>query len=275
MYTEKTMRSYFFILLLCLSACAGPEVNQDGGDLTRSEVELLSGRLASRVEEEYPLLKHQLVNRYVNTLGQSIVSRNPDMPPLPYEFRVLRSNEIFVFSLPGGIVYVSLGAIRATELEGQLAAALSHELAHQQLNHPLQLWRRKVNGNRGQRNLLDFTGSWGNNFLGQGGAIFLPAGLEEEADRLAPVILYRAKFDPRLYTSYLQILKKAEATNGKSVAMMASLHPPIATRLAWTKDALVKIPPLRDASLSSQTFQQIKSILQQAAKRGTAKPGVE
>jgi predicted Zn-dependent protease len=235
----------------------------------------LAGRLGARVEEEFPPLKHQLVNRYVNTLGQSIVSRNPDMPPLPYEFKVLRSNEIFVFSLPGGVVYISLGAIRAAELEGHLAAALAHELAHQQLNHPLQVWRRKVNGNRVQRNLLDFTGSWRNNFLGEGGAIFLPAGMEEEADRLAPVILYRAKFDPRLYSSYLQILKNAEAARGKSVAMMASLHPPIAARIAWTKDALVKIPPLRDASLSSQTFKQIKSILQEAAKRGAAKPGVE
>lgn len=263
------------LILSALSGCAGASLDQDGGDLTRSEVEFLSNRLSNKVEEEFPLLKHQLVNRYVNTLGQSIVSRNPDMPPLPYEFKVLRSNEILIFSLPGGVVYLTLGAIRAAELEGQLAAALAHELAHQQLNHPLQIWRRKVNSNRGQRNLLDLAGSWESNFLGESGAIYLPKGMEEEADRLAPIILYRSKFDPRLYTSYLQILKRLELSSEKSAAKMVSLHPPIAERLAWAKDSQLKLPPLKDANLSSQTFQQIKSILQEAAKRGSEKQGVE
>lgn len=277
MYTNTIMRTYSILCLLftLLCACTAQPLNQDGGDLTRSEVEFLSRRLSDAVEREFPLLKHQLVNRYVNTLGQSIVSRNPDMPPLPYEFRVLRSNEFLLFSLPGGIVYVTLGALRALELEGQLAAALAHELAHQQLNHQLVLWRRKVNSNRGQRNLLDFSGPWTADFLGQNGAIYLPVGMEEEADRLAPVILYRSKFDPRLYTSYLQAIKKVETSSPKSIAKMASLHPPVNERLDWVKNALVKLPPLRDANLSSASFQRIKSILQEAAKRGSNKQGVE
>ena len=277
MYTERIMRNFSAILFLAafLCACSGQSLDRDGGDLTRSEVEFLSTRLSVAVEREFPLLKHQLVNRYVNTLGQSIVSRNPDMPPLPYEFRVLRSNEVLLFSLPGGVVYVTLGTLRAVELEGQLAAALAHELAHQQLNHPLQIWRRKVNSNRGERNLVDFSGSWRANFLGPGGAIFLPKGMEEEADRLSPIVLYRSKFDPRLYSSYLQLLKKLQIEPGKKVGIMTSLHPPVVERLAWVKEALVHIPPLKDGSLSSPTFRQIKSILQEAAKRGSEKREVE
>jgi predicted Zn-dependent protease len=206
----------------------------------------------------------------VNNLGQSIVSRNPDMPPLVYEFRVLRSNDVLVFSLPGGTVYISLGTLRAMELEGQLAAALAHELAHQQLGHPLILWRRKVN-NRAGKNLLDFGGSWAGSFLGEGGALKLEPGMEEEADRLAPVILYRAGFDPRLYLSYLQVLRKLEAASPASVAAMASLHPPLAKRMEWVKKTLVQIPPRKEAGVSSATFEQIKSILQQTAEKKGAK----
>jgi beta-barrel assembly-enhancing protease len=231
--------------------------------------------MVEAVEREFPLLKHKLVNRYVNTLGQSIVSRNPDMPPLPYEFRVLRSNDVLVLSLPGGIIYITLGALRAVELEGQLAAALAHELAHQQLGHPLIVWRRRVNANRGQRYLLDFSGSWSGSFLGENGAIALDKGMEEEADRLAPVLMHRARFDPRLYASYLQMLRKLENASAASVAAMSSLHPPTADRIAWAKEVQVKLPPVRDASVSSSAFQQIKSILQEAARRGSERQGLQ
>ncbi len=257
-----------FNLLFALGGCSGQETQQDGGDLTRNEVEFLSGRLAAAVEGEFPVLQHKLVNRYVNTLGQSIVARNPDLPPLPYEFRVLRSNEFLVFSIPGGVIYLTLGTLRSVELEGQLASALAHELAHQQLGHGLVVWRRKVNANRGQRNLLDFSGGFKESFLGEGGALLLEKGMEQEADQLAPVVLYRAGFDPRLYGSYLQLLRKLEGADPARVATMVSLHPPLKERQVWTKAALAKLPPLKDSAVSSATFQQIKSILQEAAKRG-------
>ena len=263
-------------LLLCycilfFTSCSGSELNKDGGDLTRSEVEFLSAKLVKSVEKEYPILQHKLVNRYMNSLGQSIASHNPDLPPLPYEFRVLKSSEVFVFSIPGGIIYITLGALRAVELEGQLAAALAHELAHQQLNHSLIQWRRKVNANRGQQYLLSFEGDWKDLFLGEGGALYLDPGMEEEADRLTPVILYRARFEPRLYTSYLQVLKKLEASSDDKVASMLSLHPPLQKRLDWVKDALANLPPLKDPAVSSQAFQEIKMILREAEKKGTAK----
>lgn len=254
------------ICLILLVSCSSKKVERDGGDLTRSEVEFLSAKMAAAIDTEFPLLKHKLVNHFVDSLGQSIVSRNPDMPPLPYEFRVLKSNEVLVFSLPGGIIYVTLGTLRAVELEGQLAAAIAHELAHQQLNHPLIEWRRKVNANRGQRYLLDFDGDWRERFLGPAGALHLDKGLEEEADRLTPVVLYRAQFDPRLHVSYLQVLKKLEATDRERVGAMQSLHPPVVDRINWVKQELVRLPPLRDPRLSSPAFQELKLILKETEK---------
>jgi predicted Zn-dependent protease len=259
-----------FGILLCvasvISACSNQSFDQDGGDLKRSEVEYIASRMRDATEQEYPLLKHKLVTRYVDKLGQSIVSYDRDMPPLPYEFRVLKTNDILAFSLPGGIVYVSLGLIRAVDFEGQLAAAISHELAHQQLGHQLIMWRRKVNSARGQSYVLDFQGDWKTNFLGERGALFIDAGMEEEADKLAPLILYKAGFDPRVYTSYLQLLRKHELEDTSSVAAILSLHPPMADRLKWAKEGWLKLPPKKDSNLSSPTFQQIKAILKETAR---------
>ena len=258
---------YLACLLLIFSACSSQTMEQDGGNLTRSEVGLLSNRLVEAVEKEFPPVQHKLVNRYVSTLGQSIISRNPEMPPLPYEFRVLRSNEVLVFSLPGGMVYVTLGTLRAAKEEGEFASALAHELAHQQLNHQLIQWRRKVNANRGQRDLLDFSGSWKENFLGPSGALMLEAGMEQEADQLAPVILYRAHIDPRVYSSYLQSLRKLEQAAPADVATLLSLHPRLPERLDWVKAALVKLPPLRDPAPSSESFRQVKELLRATAEK--------
>ena len=95
------------------------------------------------------------------------------------------------------------------------------------------------------------------------------------ADRLAPVILYRAGFDPRVYLSYLQLLKKLEASRSESFAKMASLHPPVSERIEWVKSALLQIPPRKDASVSSASFAQIKSILQQTAEKGAKRQDVQ
>lgn len=259
------------LIAAALAACSGASLDQDGGDLKRAEVEYISSRMRDATEQEFPLLKHKLVTRYIDALGQSIVSHHRDMPPLAYEFRVLRSNELLAFSLPGGIVYVSLGLLRAVEFEGQLAAAISHELAHQQLNHPLIAWRRKVNARRGQRYTLEFTADWKSSFLGEHGALFLERKMEEEADNLAPLLLYKAGFDPRLYTSYLQLLRKLELTDTPQVAAILSVHPRLTDRMKWAAEGIAKLPPRKDTNLSSPTFQQIKAILKETSK----KPGTQ
>jgi predicted Zn-dependent protease len=260
------MRFFLLSIIFVFAGCSAHQTEQDGGKLTRSEVEVLSHRMAEAVEEEFPLLQHKAVNRYVNTLGQSLISRNPKMPPLPYEFRVLKTSEFLVFSLPGGIVYVSLGALRSVTNEGEFASALAHELAHQQLNHQLTQWSRKVNSNRGEHYLLDFGGDWRDRFLGAGGALTLTPGMEQEADELAPVILYQTRIEPRLYVSYLQLLKRLEQSSINDVVGMVRTHPPLNQRLAWVKDALAKLPPLKDPSGSSSSFEQVKSLLREAAK---------
>lgn len=257
-----------------LASCSTQQSEQDGGNLTRSEVELLSHRMSEAIEQEFPLLQHKVVNRYVNTLGQSLISRAANMPPLPYEFRVLKTNEMLAFSLPGGVVYLSLGMLRNVTSEGELASALAHELAHQQLSHQLMQWRRRVNSNRGEHYLLDFSGDWRERFLGKGGALELTPGMEQEADELAPLLLYQAHIEPRIYLSYLQLLKRKEQTELSEVAGMIRTHPPLNDRINWSKAAMAKLPPLKDPAGSSSSFQQVKSLLRETAKKNEkAAPG--
>lgn len=252
-----------FILFL---GCSGQLLDRDGGDLTRSEVEYLSRRLSEAVEKKYTVLQHRKVSRYIDSLGQYIVSRNNELPPLPFSFTVLKTNEVFALSLPGGRVYVTLGLIRETEYEGELAAAVAHELAHQQLAHALIVWRQRINAVRPNRYLLETEGDFTDLFLGKNGYLWLGEGREREADELAPVILFRANFDPRLYPSYLHRLQRLEKEQSGRMHALLSLHPPVLERITWSKGAVLNIPPLRDPRVSSPGFMEIKGILKSVEK---------
>ncbi len=249
------------ILLPLLVNCAGHSTNQDGGDLTRAEVEYLSQRLSAAIEKKYPVLQHKKITHYVDSLGQYLVSHDDDMPPLPFSFVVLKTNEIFTLSLPGGKTYVTLGMIKALNYEGELAGAIAHELAHQQLAHALIAWRERVNAVRPSRYYFETDGDFADLFLGKNGYLWLGPGPEQEADELAPVILSHSKFDSRLYTSYLERIQQLERKQVNQLAVLLSLHPSTAERIAWAKTATLKVPPLRDARVSSPGFVEIKAIL--------------
>lgn len=259
--------SYEFFLLsafIFLHACSVKQIQTDGGDLTRIEVEYISRQLTSMVEAKFPPLKHKMVNRYIDSLGQSIVSHNSDMPPLPYEFRVLKSNEVHLFSLPGGVVYLTLGALRAFESEGQLVAAIAHELAHQQLAHPLITWRKRVNASREKNFPFSPDMEWENYFLGTRGFLYYGEGGEKEADQQSAVIMYRAQYDPRLMLAYLQALQKIEIAKPELVAATRTIHPENSKRIGWVKEILLKLPPQKNPKPSSASFSELKQILKEA-----------
>ncbi len=258
-------------LAICflMFACSTTPLEQDGGDLTRTEVEFLQSKLSSAIETHWPPLAHKKVTRYLDSLGQAIVARNVNLPPLPYEFIVLRSGDVFTASLPGGKVYATLGLLQQVEYEGELASALAHELAHQYSGHSLQMWRERVNAARPAQVIIETNGPFEKLFLGKDSYLDLGSEFEREADETAPNLLYRAGFDPRTYGSFLQIVKRLEKSRLPLVQGLVSLHPPVDERIAWAREASLTIPPSRDPKVSSASFQEIKIILKKVeALRG-------
>lgn len=251
---------------LFLSSCSGTSSSVRKRVLTRADIESLSQALTTEIEREYEPLSHEVVNRYVDELGQSIVAHNSNMPPLPYRFVALRTNEAFAFSIPGGKVYLGLGMFKLLDLEGQLAAALAHELAHQDLGHPLQVWRDRVLGI--QKNALVRSQDLGVNFeqlyFGPTGLLAFDATMEQEADQNAMVLLYEADFDPRVYVSYLQALQEVKTES--RVQHLLSMHPDISERINWSRQFLRNLPPKRESKLTSAVFLSIKRKLNLAIR---------
>jgi beta-barrel assembly-enhancing protease len=80
------------------------------------------------VESTVKLIQDPVITEYVNRVGQNIV-RNSDAQ-VPFTIKVIDSEEINAFVLPGGFFYVNSGLILAADEEAELAGVMAYEIGH-------------------------------------------------------------------------------------------------------------------------------------------------
>ncbi|HEY3940188.1 MAG TPA: M48 family metalloprotease, partial [Bryobacteraceae bacterium] len=111
--------------------------NRDVGkglDFYSIEHEIALGKqLSQEVEKTAKFINDPVVVEYVNRVGQNIV-RNSDCK-VPFTIKVIDSDEVNAFALPGGFFYVNSGLILHADEESELAAVMGHETAHVCLRH--------------------------------------------------------------------------------------------------------------------------------------------
>jgi predicted Zn-dependent protease len=98
------------------------------------EKELALGKqLALEVEKQARIVDDPIVAEYINRIGQNLV-RNSDAE-FPVTFRLIESDEINAFTLPGGFIFINTGLVKLTANEAELASALAHEIGHAAARH--------------------------------------------------------------------------------------------------------------------------------------------
>src|SRR5260370_4878969 len=88
----------------------------------------LGKQLAQEVERSSKLIDDPIVAEYVNRVGQNLV-RNSDAR-VPFTIKVIDSDEVNAFALPGGFFYVNSGLILRAQEESELAGVMAHEISH-------------------------------------------------------------------------------------------------------------------------------------------------
>ena len=232
-----------------------------------------------------PLSTLDPVSRYVDQLGQYLAlvaaavgnANGPDRAGRPeraldnrpwphggYQFRVLPLEEPRASGGPGGIIFISTGFLRSLGSEEELAAVLSHELAHVQRGHgvetikaamcdyearqessaALRTFGQRIKLQR-QRAAAGSQEALGPRVPGE----LLPGAAEEaanlyrdgfledfelEADRIAVRILLAAGYDARAFTGVLQRL----SLEAPAKHPWRRTHPPSRERLAVVEERL-------------------------------------
>src|SRR5678809_1766258 len=148
----------------------------------------LGKQLAQEVERQAKIIDDPVIAEYVNRVGQNLV-RNSDAK-VPFIIKVLDSEEVNAFALPGGFFFVNSGLILKADNEAELAGVMAHEIAHVAARHGTRQATRGTIINYASIPLI-FMGGWTGYAIRQGAGLAIPLGFltfsrgfEREADFL-------------------------------------------------------------------------------------------
>src|SRR5689334_12530363 len=244
-------------------------INKGSINFFSLEKEIAMGRqLAAEIERQVKLLNDPTINEYVNRVGQNIV-RNSDAK-VPFTIKVVESDEINAFALPGGFFYVNSGLILAADDESELAAVMAHEIAHVAARHGTKQASKAELINFASIPLI-FMGGVGGFALRQAAGFLIPMQFlqfsrsdEAEADYLGLQYLYKTGYDPGAAVSFFEKLQAKESARPGSVSKMFSTHPPTGDRIENTKKNIELILPDKEQYVvTTSEFGKIKAQLAQ------------
>lgn len=191
---------------------------------------------AAQVEQQMPILNDAEATRYVQQVGERLVSAIPSQfqqPGFDYSFKIVNARDINAFALPGGPMFVNRGMIEAAAREGEMAGVMAHEIAHVALRHGTAQATKQSNP---LNQILGIGAVLGGAVLGgQTGAAIgqtLYRGFlvnpysreyETQADILGAQIMANAGYDPRDLANMFKTIERE--SGGASGPEWLSTHP--------------------------------------------------
>src|ERR1700726_4596990 len=98
------------------------------------EKEIALGKgLAQQVERQAKIINDPVIAEYVNRIGQNLV-RNSDAK-VPFTIKVIDSEDVNAFALPGGFFFVNSGLILKADNEAELAGVMAHVMGDVAARH--------------------------------------------------------------------------------------------------------------------------------------------
>ena len=227
---------------------------------------------ARQIESTTKLVTDPEITEYVNRIGQNLV-RNSDAQ-VPFIIKVVDTDDINAFALPGGFFYVDSGLILEADNEAELAGVMSHEIAHVAACH---LARENTRGQLMQLASIPliFVGG-GIGYAAQSlasmaipmGFLRFARGFESEADFLGVEYLYKAGYDPQALSSFFEKIQAMEKHKPGTLAKTFETHPQTPDRIAKTQDEInTLLPPEPEYKLDTSEFEDIKERLARLENR--------
>jgi Zn-dependent protease with chaperone function len=222
-------------------------------------------RMAEEIESQCRLLKDPVVLHYVNELGQRL-ARNSDAK-IPFVIKVVDSDEVNAFALPGGYFYVNTGLILAAQNEAELAAVMAHEIAHVSARHATRNMTRMQIWNIVSIPMVFFGGPVGM-ALRQVSSVAFPVSVmkfsrdaEREADLLGIEYEYASGYDPVAFVNFFERLKASEGKRNFMANAFAT-HPMTRDRIQRAqREIATMLPPRDDYIVDTSQFEEVQARL--------------
>src|SRR5580765_7162035 len=229
------------VLVTISSAVAAKDKKKDPDEIGNRDVgkgvnfysiekEIALGKaLAQDVERQAKIIDDPVIAEYVNRVGQNLV-RNSDAK-VPFTIKVLDSEEVNAFALPGGFFFVNSGLVLKADNEAELAGVMAHEIAHVAARHGTRQATRGTIINYASIPLI-FMGGWTGYAIRQGAGLAIPLGFltfsrgfESEADMLGLEYLYKTGYDPGAFVDFFEKIQTLEKKKPGTLSKVFSTHP--------------------------------------------------
>ena len=239
------------------------------------EHEIALGKsLAQEVERSAKLIDDPMVSEYVNRIGQNLV-RNSDAK-VPFTIKVIDSDQVNAFALPGGFFYVNSGLILRADSEAELAGVMAHEIAHVAARHGT---KNATKGELAQLATIPLImlgpGGWAGYGLYEGLNFAIPLSFlkfsrdaEREADYLGLEYMYKAGYDPNAFVTFFEKIQSDEKRQPGTIPKLFSTHPPTPDRVVNIQKEIGDILPARDQYIvTTSEFDTVKARLRRIENR--------
>lgn len=196
---------------------------------------------AAEFEKDNPISNDPALVSRVEQIGFALLPHTPRQN-LPYTFKVVDTEEVNAFALPGGFIYVTRGMLDYVENDHELAGVIGHELAHVALRHSAKL----IEGLAATNAALDVIASSSEElesiYQDNSTQLAIDAvativingwGRENEldADEHGTIYMAKAGYQPGRIIALFSRMQREEGDPSDPMSLMFATHPPFKDRI--------------------------------------------
>jgi beta-barrel assembly-enhancing protease len=218
----------------------------------------LGNRLAAEFEQTSRIVEGSVVTAYLTGLVRNLTLHSD--ATVPISIKVVNSEEVNAFALPGGFLYVNLGLMRAVETEAELVAVVSHLIAHVAARHGIEMASKAELLIMASYQHIYFA-----DWIGVNLNYTLPLGLlsfarknEFEADVLAAQYSWAAGYDP---TGLIKFYEKSSQSPASNAPSSFNPHPQPLVRISKLKELIALFPVRENLIATTEEFNRMKASL--------------
>lgn len=221
---------------------------------------------ARLLEETIKLVEDPVVLSYVRGLAQQIVRMSDAKSP--FVIKVIDSDEVNAFALPGGFFYINRGLILEVENESELAGVMAHEIAHVTARHATESMTRGQIIQIAAIPALFIGGYWTQVGIRQGlglgislSILGISRGSEAEADQLGTQYAWNAGYDPGGFITFFQKLQAREKDKPGRFGSFFRTHPLLDDRIEKVEEEISFLPVKREYIITTSRLGLIQDRL--------------
>ncbi len=232
MINKNSLFSCLASFILLFSSCARNPVTGKRQVVLMSEAqEIAMGKEADpQIVAQMGLYDNKELQAFITEKGKQMAAAS-HRPNLNYEFKIVDSDVLNAFAVPGGYVYFTRGIMAHFNNEAEFAGVLGHEIGHITARHSVAQQRNALLGQLGIIAGMVVSPEFGRfaETASQGlGLLFLKFGrdAERESDKLGVEYSSKIGYDAKEMAGFFNTLERKSAESGAAeIPTFLSTHP--------------------------------------------------